>query len=336
MTRPPAVSVLMPVRNMQTTVLSAVDSILNQQFEELELIVVDDGSTDGTAQQLARRRDPRLRVIRQDNTGIVGALNHGLAAARGPLLARMDGDDLARPDRIGAQVGYLERHLDIGVCDSRVEIFRDDGPVAGGFRAYQQWLDTIEGPDDFVRNSLIENPVVHPASCSRTAIIRDVGGYREGGFPEDYDLWLRCLRNGVRFHKLPDRLLRWRDHGARLTRTDGRYGRAGFFQLKWEHLQHWRLGGEPRVVIWGAGPTARPWLRALSRSSARLVAVFDIDPVKIGRTRQGVEIRPIDDLERADYDLLLIAVGARGARQQIRHRLATTALVEGEQFLFVA
>ena len=81
MTRPPAVSVLMPVRNMQTTVLSAVDSILNQQFEELELIVVDDGSTDGTAQQLARRRDPRLRVIRQDNTGIVGALNHGLAAA---------------------------------------------------------------------------------------------------------------------------------------------------------------------------------------------------------------------------------------------------------------
>jgi len=336
MIRPPAVSVLMPVRDMQATILAAVDSILAQRFEDLELIVVDDGSTDGTPDRVARRTDPRLQLIRQPSTGIVGALNNGLATARAPLLARMDGDDLARPARIGAQVEFLERHPDIGVCDSRVEIFRDDGPVAGGFRAYQEWLDTIEDHDDFLRNCLIENPVVHPASCSRTDLLRGVGGYRDGGYPEDYDLWLRCLRAGARFHKLPQRLLRWRDHGSRLTRTDARYGRAGFFGLKWEHLQHWRLGSDDRIAVWGAGPTARPWLRALDRSDAPLAAVFDIDPIKIGRTRQGVEILPVDDVERASFDLLLIAVGARGARQLIRDRLAETTLVEGEQFLFVA
>jgi len=327
----------MPVRNAATTVLAAVDSILAQRFDDLELIVVDDGSTDDSAALVARRGDPRVRLVTMgEPAGLVPALNRGLAEARAPLLARMDADDTTHPDRIDRQVARLRSREDLAVCDSRVEIFRDDGPTGGGYRAYQHWLDTIHSHADFEREFLVENPVVHPAVMARTDLLRSVGGYREGPFPEDYDMWLRCLRAGARFHKLRDRLVRWRDHGDRATRVDPRYARSAFFPLKWEHLRRTRLEARPRVAVWGAGPTARPWLRALKRGGYSMAAVFDIDPVKIGRMRQGVPIRHADDLRSAPFDLLLIAVGARGARDLIRAHLADTSLVEVRDFLFVA
>lgn len=328
----------MPVRDVAATVREAVDSILGQGFEDLELIVVDDGSTDGTCDRvLSRVVDDRLHLVELGSPqGIVEALNRGLAVARAPLLARMDGDDRCSPDRIGLQVDFLDGHPDVDVCDSRVEIFRDDGPPGGGYLAYQGWLDSIEDHADFVREFLVENPVVHPASMSRTALLQRVRGYREGPFPEDYDLWLRCLRAGARFHKLPQRLVGWRDHGERATRTDQRYARKAFFPLKWVHAEAAVLRPGQTVAVWGAGPSARPWLRALKQGGYDLCAVFDIDPVKVGRTRQGVEIVHPDEVEGVSFDIMLVAVGARGAREHIRAHLAPTRLREGRDFLFVA
>ncbi len=328
----------MPVRDAAATVGAAVDAILGQTFEDLELLVVDDGSSDGTLDRVRRRGDDgRLRVLELgEPRGLVQALNTGLGEARAPLIARMDADDLCSPDRLALQVNLLRRRPDVQVCDSRVEIFRDDGPPGGGYLAYQRWLDSVHGHDDFCREFLVENPVVHPASMAHADLLRRIGGYRDGPFPEDYDLWLRCLRAGARFHKLPRRLVRWRDHADRATRTDRRYARQGFFTLKWEHAEAAVLRRDRAVAVWGAGPTARPWLRALRTGGYPLTAVFDIDPVKIGRTRQGVLIHPIEDLDQVPFDLLLVAVGARGARELIRDRLATTDLCEGTDFLFVA
>jgi len=334
----PAVSVLMPVRDVADTVDAAARSILAGDHTDLELLIVDDGSTDDTPARLAglAAEDGRVRVLSQGPAGIVTALNRGLEAARGPWLARMDGDDLSEPGRLSTQLRFLAEHPGIGVCDSRVQIFRDDGPTGGGYQSYQRWLDGIQTHRDFEREMLIENPIVHPAVVASTALLRRVGGYCDGPFPEDYDIWLRCARAGARFHKLPERLLRWRDHGRRLTRTDRRYSRSAFVPLKWEHLAATRLRPGLRVAVWGAGSAARPWLRALRQSDCELTAVFDIDPAKIGNPRQGVTVRPVEEVGEATFDLLLVAVGARGARALIRERLAQTALEEPSDYLVVA
>lgn len=335
----PDVTVLLPVRDAAATIDAALGSIRDQTHRDLEILVVDDGSVDDTPARLAQHgaADDRVQILRLDRpAGIVAALNAGLARARAPWLARMDADDIAHPQRLARQRAFLDTHPDVDICDTHVEIARGDGPAAGGFQAYNYWLDSIETHDDFVREFLVENPVAHPAAMARTALLREIGGYRDGPFPEDYDLWLRCLRAGACFHKLPERLLRWTDGDHRLTRTDPRYAQRAFFELKWEHLLRTRLSGAERVAIWGAGTGARPWRRALAQSDPELVAVFDIDPAKIGRTRQGVLVRPVEDVEAVDFDLLIIAVGARGARAEIREQLARTALREVEDFVFVA
>ncbi len=335
----PPVTVLMPVRDVAETVDLAARSILDGSHTDLTLLIVDDGSCDATPDRLRElaSADARVRILTMDGpAGIVPALNRGLAEVRTPLVARMDGDDLALPDRLRHQLAFLDTHPEVQVCDSRVEIFADEGEIGGGYRAYQAWLDGIEDHADFVREMLVENPVVHPSVVARTPALRAVGGYREGPFPEDYDLWLRCLRAGMRFHKLPERLVRWRDHGRRLTRTDRRYARSAFVLLKWEHLVATRLRPGMRVAVWGAGQGARPWLRRLREGPWELAAVFDIDPAKIGHPRQGVSVRPVEDVERVEADLLVVAVGARGARALIRDRLAETRLREVEDFVFVS
>jgi glycosyltransferase involved in cell wall biosynthesis len=114
----PLVSVLLPAYNAAACLGGAVASILGQDYPSWELLVVDDGSSDGTAGAAlaAAAGDPRVRVVRRPHTGIVGALNAGLALARGSVVARMDADDRATPDRLGAQLALLEARPDVGVA----------------------------------------------------------------------------------------------------------------------------------------------------------------------------------------------------------------------------
>jgi len=111
----PRVSVVMPVFNGAAHLRPALDSILTQTLRDLELVAVDDGSTDETPAILAAVRDPRLRVIRQDHGGMVSALNRGIREARAALVARMDADDISLPHRLEAQMRYLERHRDVAL-----------------------------------------------------------------------------------------------------------------------------------------------------------------------------------------------------------------------------
>ncbi|UYP19943.1 glycosyltransferase family 2 protein [Rhodococcus sp. Z13] len=127
----PLVTVLVPAYDAAPYLREALDSILAQDLRDLELLVVDDGSTDGTDEVLAGITDPRLRVVRQDNTGLVGALNRGLDEARGTFLARMDADDIMPPGRLSAQLRAMTADPDLVVCGTDYEMF---GAIEGRVR----------------------------------------------------------------------------------------------------------------------------------------------------------------------------------------------------------
>jgi glycosyltransferase involved in cell wall biosynthesis len=221
----PLVSVVVPVYNAARYLTPALESVRRQTLADFELIAVDDGSTDASPGMLAAlaKTEPRLRVVSRPNTGIVGALNDGLALARGEFVARMDADDLCLPERFARQVAYLRQHPD---CVAVGSAFRYIDSSGGHLK---ECVRTSE--HDAIERELLGGNggiLIHPATLFRRAAIEQVGRYRElAQWVEDLDLYLRLARVG-RLANLPDVLLHYRLHeqSVNFTRHQGRHART--------------------------------------------------------------------------------------------------------------
>lgn len=204
----PLVSVVMPIHNASRYLGAALDSILAQTFTDFEIIVVDDGSTDGSSDILveAARRDTRIVIRRQQNGGVTKALNAGLKAAQGAFIARMDADDIALPNRFERQVAYLAANPACVAVGGQVILLDQDDRV----------LRQMPVPPDHVAiDNLFMSSVSaiwHPTVMIRASAIRDVGGYREAyASAEDVDFFLRLAEIGE-LANLNDVVLYYRQH----------------------------------------------------------------------------------------------------------------------------
>lgn len=317
---------MLPVRNGEQSLSTALDSLLVQTDSDFELLAIDDGSTDGTSGILTSyaARDQRLRIITTDESsgqGLVAALNLGIAKSRGRYVARMDADDICRPERLQLQAAYLDANASIGLVSSRVE-FLGDREAQRGLALFVDWTNTILAPSEIERARFIETPIIHPSVMFRRELVEQYGGYRSGEFPEDYELWLRWLDAGVRMSKLTETLLEWRDGPDRLTRSDPRYDVEAFFRVKAPYISCWlerHNPQHPRVVVWGAGRTARLRFRYLAEQGVEPIAYVDIDPKKIGWKIADVPVIGAEQIP--DDSFVLIYVGKRGARKLIEECL---------------
>ena len=177
----------------------------------------------------------------------------------------------------------------------------------------------------------IEAPLVHPSATFRREAIR--GGWQDRGWAEDWDLQLRMLEQGWELAKVPEVLLDWRDSPGRLTRTGAAYREEAMFRLRAHHLARGPLRGRP-FDIWGAGPTGKRLARELEEYGLRPGSFFDVSPRK--RVARGRPVRAAPDLPRPGESLMICAVGAEGAREEIRALLESHAYREGSDFLFAA
>jgi glycosyltransferase involved in cell wall biosynthesis len=323
-------SVLIPARNASATIDAAVASMQAQTIRDLEIVVVDDGSTDDTAVRVAAAagRDARVRLIKTPAMGLVPALNLAITAARAPWLARMDADDVAHPERLEHQM-QLSDSADIIGCGVRI--------VGGGdgYARYGAWLNGLCDHDSILRERFIESPMAHPTVLMRRTTAEGLSGYRDMGWPEDYDLWLRAAAAGARFAKVQRMLLDWTDRADRTSRQDVRYHEEAFYACKAHHLARGPLSGG-RCTIWGAGPVGTRLARALRKEGVTVSRFIDIDAKKIGSVRGGSPIVGMDELDGDADAPLLAAVAARGARDLVRTELSARGFVEGRDFWCVA
>jgi glycosyltransferase involved in cell wall biosynthesis len=333
----PRVAVLLPVRDAAATVGAAVVSILRGSYRDLTVIAVDDGSTDATADRLDRLagRDRRLRVLRGPGEGIALALDRALAASDAELVARMDGDDVSWPGRLAEQVAALDADSSLAVVGARVRLF-PRRQVRDGMRRYVAWLNGLTTTGLVARDLFVEAPLVHPATLLRRSALASVGGWRDGDFPEDYDLWLRLAAQRFRMVNLPRTLLDWREGAGRLTRTDPRYALDRHVALKCAALASGPLRGVAEVAVWGAGETGRAFADGLLRERIRVAAFVEVDRKKVGRTIRGAPVHHFEEVERLRGLPLLVAVGAAGARDLIRAELDQRGFVELRDYRCVA
>ena len=205
----------MAVRDGRRWLRAAVDSALAQTFADFELLIIDDGSTDETPQILVeyRKRDRRVQVLTQGREGLAPALNRGLAAAGGSLIARLDADDVALPQRLQRQVDYLHAHPGVVLLGSWAQVIDEQG------RVRHRRLRPPTDPPSLARLLPRTNPFVHSSVMFRAAAAREVGGYRAAlEMAEDYDLWLRLCEHG-QIAILPEILVHYRRHGGNVSKT---------------------------------------------------------------------------------------------------------------------
>lgn len=337
---PPAITVVLPAFNAQATLDRAVVSILAQDEEDFELLLVDDGSTDATstiAHALAAR-DRRVRVLRIEHAGIVAALRHGLARSRGRYIARMDADDISYPGRLRAQRAHLEQHPEVGLVACCVD-FGSEGRWDEGYARHVAWTNRLQTHEEIAINRFIESPLAHPSVMYRRDLVERLGGYREGPFPEDYDLWLRWLDGGVVMMKLPEALVRWNDRADRLSRIDPRCSTEAFYRCKTVYLARWLQRANPLhpdVVVWGAGRTTRKRAALLGEHGVRITAYVDIDPNKVGQEIDGKPVLAPDQLAGPGRAFVLPYVGSWDARERITTWLEAHGYHAGRNYICAA
>jgi glycosyltransferase involved in cell wall biosynthesis len=266
--------------------------------------------------------------------GLVAALGAGLARCRGEYVARFDADDLMRRDRLAAQVAALDGAPRLAAVGSHVRFFPRAG-MSDGLRAYERWLNSVDSPARVRAEAFVECPVAHPSLLVRRALLTAVG-YRDWGWPEDYDLVLRLLAAGHEIGVVPRRLLGWRDGPGRLTRTHPAYGLDRITACKASFLVDGFLAGGERYLLWGHGGTGRALARALRGHGKHPSHVIEVHAGRLGNVIHGAPVVPpaaLVDLPRLP---LVASVAGEAARSEIRAFLATLGWIETRDFVCAA
>jgi glycosyltransferase involved in cell wall biosynthesis len=318
----PLVTVIMPVRNAARWIDEACESLARQDFDDFECLLIDDGSDDRSPEimQAWEARDRRFRVVRQQRSGLVAALNRGIAEASGELLARLDADDRAAPQRLGRQVEFLTSHADVGLLGSWARVIDENGRPGRELRP-------PASPHDLLQALTRGNPLVHSSVMMRAALVRRLGGYRAAfEAAEDYDLWLR-MSEAMAVANLPESLVEYRRHGAGVT------GRAAIRQAFSVRLA--QLAARMRRQS-GADPAAglvRPpdWRSpeadtAFYADAAKLYRLLDWTDSDVAGLKPAADFGPaldrISELSHAERELLALALVRCARARGLRNLLA--------------
>lgn len=211
---PPKISVILPVYNGQDYLAEAIDNVLSQSFGDFELIVINDGSTDGSVAIVEKYDDPRIRFYQQSNKGLAATLNRAISLAQGIYIARQDQDDVCLPFRFEKQINFLEANPDIGMVGTSAEIWI-------GNERTNRYLKHPTDNASLKFGLLFDNHFVHSSVMIRRSVIEELGGYSEDSSrqpPEDYELWSRVMKN-FKLANLPDVLLAYREVAGSMSRT---------------------------------------------------------------------------------------------------------------------
>jgi glycosyltransferase involved in cell wall biosynthesis len=264
----PTVSVSMCVYNEAAWVAQAINSILDQTFTDFELLITDDGSVDGTRHILStyEDEDPRVHIIMHDTReGLAGSLNEQISLAKGKYLARMDGDDVARSDRLAIQVAYLDAHPRVGILGSFCQEIDSEG------RPVCIWSRPTE--NHALQKALLRyNPFIHSTIMLRQEIFDKTGPYScKYRYAQDYELWLRAARK-FELANIPEPLIDLRVEWGKLARKN-REARRCELRILYRHIKTgaypmWYYAFLCRPLLWGLLPTG--WMMKLKSLQRRM------------------------------------------------------------------
>ncbi|GEO10995.1 glycosyltransferase family 2 protein [Segetibacter aerophilus] len=254
----PAISIILPVYNAAKYVGEAINSLLEQTFQDFELLIINDGSYDSSEEVVLSFIDSRITYVKNENNqGLVDTLNRGIELARGKYIVRMDADDICVPLRLEKQFTWLEKNLSTSVVSCHISFIDESGKVTGD---WEEDVNTVSCRE-IKQKMAWANCIAHPTVMFRADLIKSYRYNQNQKNTEDYDLWLRLIADGAVIEKIPEKLLLYRVHEASITGTVLRKSNPFFkqFQCKKRFLLQRTMHGK-----WG-----------LFESSVLLTTIFD-------------------------------------------------------------
>lgn len=332
MIKNPEISVILPFFNAENTLIAAAESIRRQSFENFELLLINNNSTDNSnkiAQQLTTN-DSRIQLFNETKQGVANAMNCGLKRAKGKFVARMDADDISYPLRLEKQIQFLKKNAEIDLVGSEVKYIPHNKNTAG-FQRFVNWVNSFHTSEEIKLNRFVEIPVVNPTILFRYQLYKKYGGCLDGDFPEDYEMQLRYLNAGIKIEKLPEPLLEWHDYSTRLTRNDPRYASEAFFKIKAAYFRKWSEQNNrfhPRIWVWGAGRKTRQRTVFLKEEGIIIDGFIDIKKSK-------ADALYYEYMPNAGHQFVVSMVSNTGVREQIRKNLRNKNYVQDHDFILM-
>lgn len=278
-------SVVMPIYNGAPLVASALNSVIAQDISEMEILAIDDGSTDASWNIVSKYHDSRIQALRQENRGLAATLNRGIALAQARYIARQDQDDLVLPGRFARQLGFLEANPEVAMVGTWSQIYSGDTPTS----RYHRHPSSNEA---LQLELLFDNPFVHSSMMIRADVLREVGGYCEDRSrqpPEDFELWSRIARQ-YRVANLPEVLTIYREVTGSMSRTGVNPFLDNVIRISTENLCHVLSPDCPAqdcaalAKLYHRGRVA-DFRSALSKAKAH--AMLDAAAYRVGGNRVG-------------------------------------------------
>lgn len=332
----PRVSILLPAFNAGATLAACLRSVQRQTETRWECVIVDDGSTDGTVAcaRTFAERDQRFTIVSTAHRGLVAALNTGIERCRAAVVARMDADDLMHRNRLAAQLRGLDTQPRLTAVGCHVRLF-PRAELRDGLLAYERWLNSIDSPRRVREDAFIECPIVHPTLMIRRETLAHLG-YRDCGWPEDYDLILRLVTRGDDIGVVTQRLLCWRNGPQRQTWIGEQYGLDRLTACKAAFLASHFLADTDTYVLWGYGDTGRALRSALLQHGKRPSHIVEVHPGRLGNVIHGAPVVGHEQLPQLPHRPVVVSVAGEGPRRQIRDAMAAMGFRELQDFVCTA
>lgn len=276
----PVVSILMPVRNSERFLGECLKSILNQTYQNWELIAVNDHSTDqsGGILETFCKVDKRIKHFENSGSGIIDALTLAFERSSGTLITRMDSDDIMPESRLELMVPVALENQN-AVITGLVEYFSDTR-ISDGYVSYQNWLNGINLSGRQWQNIYRECVIASPNWLTSRVVIKSVGGFKSLAYPEDYHLVFKWYESEMPIIVMPETTLLWREHPDRTSRTSSNYQQEAFFNLKIREFLRIDWNHEP-ILLWGSNPKTQLTKVILRKHAAPFISLTLNDYTKV-------------------------------------------------------
>ena len=334
MNKPLIISILMPVKNTALFLNECLDSIVNQNELNFELIAIDDHSTDDSYSILSNysSKDSRIKVFKNSGKGIIEALRLAYKKSSGSLITRMDSDDIMSLDKLKVLksnlIGFGVGHIALG----KVKYFSKNN-LGEGFKRYEEWLNSLT--QSGINFNAIYKECVIPSPCwmvYREDLDRCKAFFSDE-YPEDYDLAFRFYMGGLKPIKCNDILHYWRDYPTRTSRTDDHYSDNTFLDIKSNYFLRLEYHPKKNLVIWGAGRKGKSLAKILIAKNIPFTWICD-NPKKIGKLVYNQKIRSFNELESIKYPQSIVTVANQKAQSEIRAYFKEKKGIENIDFFF--